>query len=166
MLGTIRGKLRNVDRAYLAGFVDGEGSIGIYVCSGYKGRKYHYTRIMIGNTDKEIPQFMKDYYGGGLSKEHPLKGMTIYRWNASGKICDMVLRDIMPYLKQKQERAKLLLQYYQKRKMLSFEEKEEIRMKFVAMNGISGKSHLKYNEIVSRYPQRLNEKTPQGESIV
>ena len=60
-----RGKLSKIDKAYLAGFVDGEGCIGFYIARGYKKpdgnyKYYHYIRAYIGNTDKEIPEFCKE----------------------------------------------------------------------------------------------------------
>ena len=153
---SIRGKMRNVDRAYLAGFIDGEGSIGLYSTNYPKQKKMgwspsFFSRIMVGNNDPGVIQFLKEKYGGwiGLEKRPPFN--PIWRYNASGKICDHILRDIVPYLKQKKERALILIHYYQNRKKLSWNEKEAIRMKFVALNGISGKSH---------HPQRLNERTP------
>lgn len=155
-----RGKMRNVDRAYLAGFIDGEGSIGLYSTNHPKQQKMgwspsFFSRIMVGNTNPEIPKFLKEHYGGWLGLErrkfYGRDVLPIYRYNASGKICDHILRDIVPYLKQKKERAKMLIHYYQNRKKLSWNTKEKIRMQFVELNGNSRKSH---------HPQRLNEKTP------
>lgn len=148
--------MSKLTKAYLAGFFDGEGSFGVYVARGYKHkdgdyRYYHYARATLGNTDSEIPYLLKEHFGGGVVLEHPPKGLTVYRWYASGKECAFLLKTIVPFLRQKQYRAKRLLEYYSKRKMLSWDEKEQIRLEFVALNGLSGKSHR---------PQRLNEKTP------
>jgi len=150
--------MRNVDRAYLAGFIDGEGIMGIYSTNHPKQKKMgwspsFFSRIMVGNTDPEIPKFLKEYYGGwlGIETKRFRNGLPCYRYYASGKVCDRILRDIVPYLKQKKERALMLIHYYQNRKKLSWNEKEAIRMKFVALNGNSGKAH---------HPQRLNEKIP------
>lgn len=156
---TIRGKMRNVDRAYLAGFFDGEGSVGLYWnrCSSKQTGKIRndwkpsfFSRVMLGNTDSSIPKLLREWYGGSLLQEKKQVNLPVWRWSATGKVADHFLRDIVPYLTQKKERAKMLIRYYQQRKKLSFEEKCELRMKFVALNGISGKSH---------YPQRLNEET-------
>ena len=160
--GATRGKMRKIDLAYLAGFFDGEGSCGLYTTKGRiqpdgSRQEYFYSRVSIGNTDREIPALCKEIFGGGLSTEQPLKGLIVYRWNATGENANNFLRQIVHYLKQKKVRAKLLLEYYTKRKMLSWEDKEKIRMKFIALNGMSGKSHR---------PQRLSEKTPQGDAIV
>lgn len=159
-----RGKMRNVDRAYLAGFIDGEGSIGLYSTNYPKQRRKGWSpsffiRLAVCNTDKEIPEFLKDHYGGSCLLEHPgqysysNRIAKIYRYNATGKICYEIIKDIVPYLKQKKERALLAIKFYQNRKKLTWNEKENLRMKFIATNGISGKSH---------HPQRLNERTPYG----
>ena len=153
---TTRGKMRKIELAYLAGFFDGEGSCGIYVSTGYTDKNgdkhyYHYTRAAIGNTDKEIPELCYKVFGGSLTKEQPKNALMVYRWYGTGKVADKFLRTIVLYLKQKKYRAQKLLEYYTKRKMLSWEDKEKIRLEFIALNGMSGKSHR---------PQRLNEKTP------
>ena len=151
-----RGKMSKIEKAYLAGFFDGEGSCGLYVSTGYTDKNgdkhhYHYTRAYIGNTDKGIPQMCHQLFGGSLATEQPPKGLLVYKWYVTGKRADDFLKAIVPFLKQKEYRAKRLLEYYAKRKMLSWEDREKIRLEFVALNGMSGKSHR---------PQRLNEKTP------
>lgn len=153
---TIRGKVSKIDKAYIAGFFDGEGSCGLYVARGYKTidgkfKYYHYMRTTIGNTDKEIPELCSQLFGGGLHEEQPTKGLKVYRWYASGKCANDFLKTIVPFLRQKKFRAQLLLEYFTKRKMYSWEDKEKIRLKFVELNGMSGKSHR---------PQRLSEMTP------
>ena len=155
-----RGKIKNTQRAYLAGFIDGEGSIGLYSTNYPKQRSKGWTpsffsRICVGNTDAEIPTLLKEIYGGWVGKEerkfNGLDVLPIYRYNASGKICDCILRDIVPYLKQKKERALIVIKYYQNRKKLSWNEKEALRLKLVELNGNSRKQY---------HPQRLNERMP------
>jgi hypothetical protein len=157
---SIRGKIKNTQRAYLAGFIDGEGSIGLYSTNSPKQRQSgwtpsFYSRICVGNTDAEIPKFLKEIYGGWLGLENRefngQKVLPIHRYNATGKICDCILRDIVPYLKQKKDRALMVIKYYQNRKKLTWDEKESLRLKLVGLNGNSRKNY---------HPQRLNERTP------
>lgn len=151
-----REKMSKIDKAYIAGFFDGEGSCGLYISTGYTDNDgikhhYHYVRASIGNTDKDIPELCKNLFGGSLSEEIPLNGLKVYRWYGTGKVANDFLKTIVLFLRQKKYRAQKLLEYFTKRDKLSWEDKEKIRLEFIALNGMSGKSHRS---------QRLSEKTP------
>ena len=93
---------------WLAGFVDGEGCLGVY----------NYThspscRITISNTNLETILYIKKYLGG-RKRERRLssageKRKPVYQLCFTGKDAQAILKLIYPYLITKHEQAKLLL---------------------------------------------------------
>lgn len=148
--------MKAIEAAYMAGFFDGEGSLGMYIAAGSRKKHYHYSRAQVGNTDREVVQRLHDLYGGSLitrnvSNKALPTALPVHVWLVTGERCNQFLTDIVPFLRQKKYKAQRLLEYYTKRKLLSWDEKEVMRMEFIALNGMSGKTYR---------PQRLNEMTP------
>lgn len=103
------------DLAYLAGFIDGEGCIGIHHRGKAKGRKPT-VRVSITNTDKNILIWCKNFIGlGGTLKIHNKNGnnkwKTAYRLEYDCKKAEALLRMVVPYLKIKKEQALLAIEY-------------------------------------------------------
>ena len=104
-----------IDWAYLAGFVDADGSIGVNRWLDKRSQRYRYiTRTSISNCDKYIMNWLVSEFGGSVSlsnrnaqKHHK----TLWRWSLGGVKSRSVLRHILPYLRLKQERAELALQF-------------------------------------------------------
>jgi hypothetical protein len=101
-------KLRPADVFYIAGFVDGEGTISIH-----KDRNNYRARVMVCNTDKEICEWFMEVTGKGhISKRtwHNKKWKPGYTWILEGlQPTKEFLCQIFPYLKIKQEQATLCL---------------------------------------------------------
>lgn len=92
--------------AYLAGFFDGEGSVGVY---GSASRSYH-LRASVGGTDeRSIRRFMA-HFGGTVSFE-PKKNnwRPVWKWAVTGREAKVALRALMPFLSVKREQAALAL---------------------------------------------------------
>ncbi|HLE55268.1 MAG TPA: LAGLIDADG family homing endonuclease [Thermoplasmata archaeon] len=71
---------RRPSPGYLAGFMDGEGSLMIAKYAGRGLRGYHYrARISIANTNRLVLEEIRRVYGGILARQAPRKP----RWNAS-----------------------------------------------------------------------------------
>jgi hypothetical protein len=99
------------DKAYIAGIIDGEGSITVY---SYSDIAYIKPLVNVTNTNKELLLWLKDNYRGSIYKQAS-KGSTYktcYRWQLWGchRILPM-LRDVYPFLRLKKEQAYLLLNH-------------------------------------------------------
>ena len=107
---TIR-QMSSEECAWLAGVIDGEGSIGLYDY-GREGRR---VMMQVTNTNEEFvakarmlvgagSSVMRCYYTSKLAKE-PRK-LPIYQWGLKGSIrCIEVLKQIAPYLIIKKTKA-------------------------------------------------------------
>ncbi len=101
--------------AYLAGLIDGEGTISIGYCyrNHKSGRKrYHKAIMSISNTDYRLIEWIKNLFGGyvGVKKYEGKTYKTIYRWSIDGTNIDNILKSVSPYLIIKREQAFLVLE--------------------------------------------------------
>lgn len=83
--------------AYIAGIVDGEGSIQI---------RQNSFRVAIFNTNPDIIEWMSGF-GGNATEAHSVAGRRpVYRWSiGSRQAVETLLRQIEPYMIIKKERA-------------------------------------------------------------
>ena len=95
---------------YLAGFLDGEGSIG----TTHSGKSRLVTgRVTIANTNHELLHLLKAQFGGSVSVRkagskpgwRPFGSVT---W--TGRKAQYILERVLPYLILKREQAELCLQ--------------------------------------------------------
>jgi len=104
-----------IERAYLAGLLDGEAYIGIKkVSTHYNGRvnpAYH-ERIQVRMVDEPAIKFLTDTLGGNYYKESPsaAQGRPLYCYQASDKMAADVLASLLPYLRVKKAAAEKVLQ--------------------------------------------------------
>lgn len=89
--------------AYLAAFIDGEGSI--MLC------QKKYPRIVVTNTHRATLAYFHDAIGiGSISQQdHSKKPAYVFLLAPNG--CRLVLPKIIPYLIQKRRKGELLLRY-------------------------------------------------------
>jgi len=98
------------DRAYLAGIIDGEGSIGI---DNHGGVRSPSVRISITNTNVNLLAELKAIWGGWLSSCRTKK----FGWKScsdlifAGKPSSEILEAAQPYLKAKKEQCQVALQF-------------------------------------------------------
>ena len=107
--------MKQVDIAYIAGLIDGEGYIGIKKDKGYKCQErktpgYH-ARIQIRMVDEPAIKFISESLGGWYYKEKPNceNGRPLFCYQASDKKAEGILKTIIPYLKVKKESAQTVL---------------------------------------------------------
>lgn len=112
------------DWGYLAGMIDGDGSISL---TRQRGRDKHPTwfyyepHLQIYGTSEEAIKGIGSDFGGNLSKhdnrgygaDHNKKMWKVY-WQAQAKVAE-VLRNVIPSLRIKQSQAELLLEYVEHR---------------------------------------------------
>jgi len=103
-----------VKRSYLAGIIDGEGSIGIEHLSPCKNRKkdYYACRLTVINTSKELMDLLKYHFKGQYDQRKLIPGhKPCYRWHVFGQDLEYALQELLPYLFIKREQALLVLRY-------------------------------------------------------
>lgn len=109
-------KLTEIEKAYLSGFFDGEGSVSIVMAkpSRWQGRSYHVLRLLIGNTSLDILEWVKSVVGiGHVYKYEPrLEGRKpCYHYKLSGMEAMGFLENLLPYLKVKKRVAELSIEF-------------------------------------------------------
>mgnify|MGYP001576637658 CR=1 FL=1 len=106
-----------ISDAYAAGFIDGEGSIGITrsLRPRYAVTKEQYAvRIAVGNTYKPILDMLVECYGGQVVEKrshNPWSRKPMYHWLLTGSKAIECLRKLYPHLVEKRERAWLALEF-------------------------------------------------------
>lgn len=103
-----------IDLAYLAGFIDGEGTICI--CRGDR-RTYGvggYLVLRATNTNKDIILWIRTVFGGSVIKKPETrnpKWADAYFWVVSSQKAENIIRELIPYLKVKRLQAETALRY-------------------------------------------------------
>lgn len=110
--------MTDVELAYMAGIVDGEGSICIVKHSGAKDtpRKHPIYRahVSVSQCDIRLPNWIKERFGGYVSNLGvPKKGhKQAYSWQITGtKQCLPFLQAIRPYLLLKTRQADIAIDF-------------------------------------------------------
>lgn len=96
---------------WLAGFFDGEGSIGVYGRNNDKGKKFKYYVLAVslaqsGKVGKLICDKLQSIYGGSVYLNSKTKKPQ-WKWNISADKAQQFLYSIKPYLINKKEEAEL-----------------------------------------------------------
>lgn len=102
--------------AYLAGIIDGEGSIyiGNFSSNPKTGAKYYQTNIEVSNTDKTLIDWLIATFGGLVTqyteKQTPINSRKeVWRWTASGDRVTHICELIYPYLICKRRQCEIML---------------------------------------------------------
>lgn len=98
--------LSETDRAYLAGFLDGEGCI----MAGYR-QAILTLLVTIGQCDESIMKWLVQHLGGSyrLTKKREAHHKNFWEWRQYGCHCRRTLEAIRPYLKLKAPQCELAL---------------------------------------------------------
>lgn len=112
--------------AYMAGIIDGEGSIyiGNFSCNPKTGSKYYQTNIEVTNTDKNLMDWIADTFGGRLNtytmKQLPKNSRrTVYRWIATGERVTHLAEILLPYLIVKRRQGEIMIKMRETYKKVS-----------------------------------------------
>lgn len=99
---------------FIAGIIDGEGSITIEIQSKCEVRKdnYYSVRLLVINTCKPLVDWLEKTLGGHVSTRKKIEGQKYcYKWN----ICSYNARDILimclPYMIVKKKQAEVLIKF-------------------------------------------------------
>ena len=112
----IRKEYSITDIAYLAGIIDGEGSIyiGNFSCNATTGAKYYQTNIEVCNTEKALIDWLKNTFDGCATK-YTRKQMAancrkdVYRWIIHGELVTHLCELILPFSQCKKKQIEIML---------------------------------------------------------
>lgn len=97
------------DLAYIAGVIDGEGSIGVYSTSKCKSSTL---QVVINMTDQEAINLAYSMFGGKLYSQVGRAGdRRLYRWIVTGKRAQEVLVLIKPFIRVKRLQLEMALTF-------------------------------------------------------
>lgn len=110
-----------VDLAWLAGIIDGEGSIFIMKQQrSDRERQFNYIlRMSVQSTDGIMAQECLKISGEGACFDAPTakeNQSNTYKWQVSGKRAKHVLQNILPFLRVKKEQAQVAIDFQESTK--------------------------------------------------
>lgn len=101
------------DRAYLAGFIDGEGHIGIGLLASRNGKGRHTLTMTITNRHVQALQEIGAIWNGNVlgvrKRASNWSVVADLRWCTDAAV--RILREIQPYLRIKREQARIALEF-------------------------------------------------------
>jgi len=110
--------MKDLDIAYMAGILDGEGCISITkICP--KNTNLHNLsyglQVRVGMVDKSIPLLFYYAFGGSfLQKIYSHKGYrNQWLWRVSGVLAVRSLKILLPYLRSKKNEAELAIRFWE-----------------------------------------------------
>ena len=104
-----------IDAAYIAGFIDGEGSIMLYM-----RRDVVAVRFGAYNTNWDILAWLADVTGVGsiaAVRQRNSKHAPSWQWHNNGDAAESILRQIRPYLRIKAAQADLAIETQERLRM-------------------------------------------------
>lgn len=107
-----------IDLAYIGGFFDGEGSIGIYK----HPNKPHHLKIQLVQNESPasfgLMHALKARFGGSVSRSPTISGKWKLNWQVSADKASEFLKAIQPHLRLKSDQAELALAWWEERKKI------------------------------------------------
>lgn len=95
---------------YLAGFFDGEGTIGIWPAVNSEGRVHHRAFIRVDNLDRRPLDLMAAMFGGNVLLNGRL-GRPLYYWQAASRRAVDIIAQLRPYLIVKADQADIVIEF-------------------------------------------------------
>lgn len=100
--------------AYLAGIIDGEGSIMIQIQGKNKSRKINYysIRLLIINTYKPLMDWLLLNFGGNVIKRKKIENRRLcYVWHSFSFNASNTLEKCLPFLIEKKRHAEIIIEF-------------------------------------------------------
>lgn len=155
--------LDETEKAYIAGFMDGEGSISLGKdyprVNGHKTKIQYNLVVSMCNTNKEIVEWFKQELGGSITIRKWTKGKNhkqAYQWNLKSNQAIDFLKEILSYLKIKKQQAELAIEF-QKHKREIVNQKLWIKSQIKGGHTLSDKE-LQYREDIWLKMRELNQR--------
>ncbi len=109
--------LKALELAWAAGMIDADGSIVIVKSQGPRNRTPAYTpRVAVEIREEKVCLRLQKIFGCGHIRRHNKRNpnhSNTYIWTACSRDAESVVKQFYPYLFVKQERAKLICDFYQ-----------------------------------------------------
>lgn len=105
-------RLADVDRAYFAGIMDGEGCVTI--ARAKKGKWSYYTLFLsMACTDPSLMIWIIEKFGGRVAPRTKCKTnrKDVWVWRVASREAEAVLRQIEPFMVVKRDQARLALAF-------------------------------------------------------
>jgi hypothetical protein len=100
---------------YLAGIIDGEGSIQIELQGkNQKCRKIDYfsVRLLVINTDKPLIDWICNNFGGRITARKLIENRRqCYKWNISSFKAAEILKECLPFMIVKKRHAEVIIEF-------------------------------------------------------
>jgi hypothetical protein len=110
---------RMLSVAYIAGFFDGEGSIGVYHgIKGGRSDRFHLRTQVTQNCSTESTSLINDLrkmYGGSCNVMDRTASRLAYNWQLNGHRAAHFLGSMLPYLRLKRDQAQFAMAWQRKR---------------------------------------------------
>lgn len=154
--------MKETDKAYLAGLIDGEGTVSIVRLRGRKVGFQHYIAcVELSNTNWSMIQWVMERLGGSVvvdARKKVIGQKQIYRLGLRNRLAEKVLREVFPYLVLKSAQAELVLELRERINSLNRKRLSEAERSY--------RAHLfdecaKLNRRGYRDAERLSERTPE-----
>lgn len=108
-------KLTEIDKAYIAGFFDGEGCISISKYQGPNNRTPVYFLQVVLVQKGISPLFeLRELVGVGTIHDRTKYSKGVYEWRLPARDAAEFLVAILPYLRNKREQAEIAIEYQSK----------------------------------------------------
>lgn len=100
------------DLAYAAGIIDGEGCIYARVQVTKAGTVSTFLQVQIIMCSENVVAWFAQMFGGDVYVDQPrsLNNRVRFRWQVRGRQVATILRAILPYLREKKQRAVLAIE--------------------------------------------------------
>jgi len=133
--------MKNTELAYIAGIIDGDGSIGV---NRWKGG--YRIAIQVCMRNPKVPVWLKQTIGGCLV-ETSKDNKPLYKWVVGGEQGKKLCQSILPYLVEKIMQAKVITHFPVNKVGQKFSEEENI-LRETLWSIVSGenKCHKKVKE--------------------
>jgi hypothetical protein len=124
-------QIMEVDKAWIAGFIDGEGCITIarQIRKNRPSPSYR-SYITVSNTNRDSLEYLRGHYGGVLYERHEYRKdkrgknwADAYDWYCPLRSATRLLTDILPYLRVKRQQAMLVLEFLATKKAFARNER-------------------------------------------
>jgi len=104
----------STDKAWVAGFMDGEGSFVVAINNSTISARHSYSpKVSVGNTHKPSLDYLVSLYGGKVCLHHKgsHKSKIVYQWYCPKESMLTFLTDISSYIRIKRPQVLLLLEF-------------------------------------------------------
>lgn len=100
-----------IDLAWAAGFIDGEGAVGLYKKNTSHCYFSFFVRISVANTNLPALERLKNMFGGSIQRtnHNGRNQKPCWTWYCQSALAAKTLEQLLPYLFVKREQAELCI---------------------------------------------------------